>query len=277
MRHGTFCVLGLVLGILAADSVCSAAELFSNSTDTISIAGNTVVSDQATFEATVEFTSTSYIGGFYSNNSPGSGVIFNAWQSAEEDEALAILDGGIAFGSAVPLNFPIGLYGGSLTTGEWYDIAWDYDGSQQRLYVNGTLVASTEVSGAITTGSDAIAAVGAIYRDGSINQSFLGEIQSLRISDASLYSGNSYSATLGDFSDNSSTVLLYDFDNPPSGQTVTDLSGNGHTGTLGTGFVGATSPTFVSVPEPTTTVLLGAVAGVCCLRRHKRQRCPQSR
>jgi hypothetical protein len=263
MRQGTLRVLGLVLAILSVGPVCSAAFLFSNSTDTISVAGNTVLGDQATYEASVEFNSTSYPTGIYG----GGGNIYNAWQFAAEDERLTISDGGSASAYGFPVGYPNSLQGGTLTTGVWYDLAWVYDGSQERLYINGSLVASMAGSGTIGSGSSAVAAVGAIFRDGTIAQSFLGEIQSLRISDVARYAGSSYTPTFGDFSDDASTLLLYDFDSAPIGQTITDLSGNGHTGTLGTGFVGATSPTFVSVPEPASATLLGLVAGVCCLRR----------
>jgi hypothetical protein len=268
MRHRTFCVPGLVLAILAAGSVCSAAELFSNSTDTISVAGNPVGSTQVTYEATVEFNSTSYSG-------PSGGWIFNAWQFGSQEESMGIVNGGIIQSYAYDLNSTaLQSSLSSVTTGTWYDLAYVYDGSQERLYIDGTLEASRSASGNIRSGNSVTSAVGAIFRDGFTNPSFLGEIQSLRISDVARYFGNSYAnTTYGDFSDDSSTLLLYDFDSAPTGNTITDLSGNGHTGTLGTGFQGATSPTFaVRVPEPASAGILVVTIGVGLLRRRRVQR-----
>jgi hypothetical protein len=53
-----------------------------------------------------------------------------------------------------------------------------------------------------------------------------------------------------------------------AGSQLADLSGNGHTGTLGVGFAGATAPEILSaVPEPGTWALLLAGAGLLGLRR----------
>jgi hypothetical protein len=42
------------------------------------------------------------------------------------------------------------------------------------------------------------------------------------------------------------TLVLYNFDEPPGNRVLKDLSGSGHTGTLGTGLPGATSPSLVA-------------------------------
>jgi hypothetical protein len=75
----------------------------------------------------------------------------------------------------------------------------------------------------------------------------LGDIDALRVSSTARYTGSSFSPPVGDFSSDASTLLLYNFNDPPGSMTVTDSGPNGWTGTLGVGFAGATSPGIVSV------------------------------
>jgi hypothetical protein len=142
-------------------------------------------------------------------------------------------------------------------TGVWYDLAYVYNGSQESVYVDGSLVESRSAGGDIGIGGSAIMSIGAMFRDGGIAPSFIGDIQSLRISEIARYSGDSYSASMSDFTNDPSTLLLYNFDQlTPGSTTIDDLSGNDHTGTFGVGFAGATSPTIV-VPEPASSSLFG--------------------
>jgi hypothetical protein len=257
-------VASFVLLILLQGSASRAALLFSKGTDTISVSGNTVQTAQATYEATILLNSTTYVGGIHN----GAGVIFNAWQIANEDEALAVENGGLGYANVYPVDFPQSIAGGSMSIGNWYDLAVVYDGSQERLYINGTQVASQAAHGTVGSGSSIIAAVGAINRE-LFCPSFLGEIQSLRISNVARYSGSTYTPVLADFSNDASTELLYNFDTAPVGGQVTDLSGNGHTGTLGVGFSNATSPTFIALPEPSGIVFACACGASLLLRRRR--------
>jgi hypothetical protein len=252
----------VIAGILSLSTFAHAAYVqFSNPTDTLSVAGNTVLTDQATYEAIVSLNSTSYPGDYVDTAGPATptGNIFTCWQGDYEDERLGIGNGGTVAAYSYPVNFGSLFYAGSLTTGVWYDLAYVYDGSQERIYVDGSLVGSRSASGDIGSGSSNIMSIGAMFRDGGTSPSFIGDILSLRISDDARYSGSSYSASMSDFTDDPDTLLLYDFDQLSAGSTtIDDLSGNDHTGTFGVGFVGATSPTVV-VPEPSTVALLGAV------------------
>ena len=96
---------------------------------------------------------------------------------------------------------------------------------------------------------------------------FLGLIDSLRLSNVARYSGNSFVPTIGNLSPDANTLLLFNFDESPGSTTIADLSGNGHTGTLATGFREATPPTLS--PEPGGATMIG-VAVAAMLRRRPR-------
>jgi hypothetical protein len=150
---------------------------FTRSTDTISSAGNTVFTNQATYEVIFSPTSTS------------GGGIWNTWQAGTQDDGIAEnnLDAEAYTYPASPSFFIVG----GLSVGNWYDVAYVYDGSQERTYINGVLAASRAASGSVGIGTSNTMNVGAIFRDGTIASSFLGDIVSLRISDTARYSGNS--------------------------------------------------------------------------------------
>lgn len=211
------------------------------------------MSSQVTYEAIVSLNSTSYPGDYVDTAGPpnAAGIVFTSWEADYEDQRFGIGDGGSVFVYSYPTNYGGDAFtAGNLTPGVWYNLAYVFNGSEENIYVNGGLVGSQSASGNIGIGASAITSIGAMFRDGGIDPSFLGDIQSLRISDVARYSGSSYTPTFSDFTDDSSTLLLYDFDQlSPGATSIDDLSGNGHTGTFGVGFTGATSPTVV-VPEP---------------------------
>jgi hypothetical protein len=245
-----------------AKSATAGYALFDHPTDTISVAGDTSLSSEATFEATVLFTTT-----------PSAfGRIFNEWTNGQEDKDLSLDAGPVLRGFAYPVGGIPLLAPATLTLNQWHHFAYVYDGAQERLYLDGSLAASRASSGLIANGNGN-PFVGAIFRDGGIASSFLGLIDTLRISDDARYSGVSFSAPTGDLSSDANTLLLYNFDEAPGSTTISDLSGNGHDGTLGTGFDGATSPTFTStVPEPSTLFLSGfGVALAACAGARKRR------
>ncbi len=212
---------------------------FSKTTDTISVLGNVVLGTNATYEGVVAPRSTNL------------GVVWNAWQNSQEDEQFGLVSGPGVYGFS-DLSSPSPISGGSLTLGVWHHIAYVYDGSQERLYVDGTNVASRPASGTIPSGSANIMAVGAIWRSSQsgspVYPSFVGDIKSLRISTTARYSGDSFTPVFGYFNSDASTALLYNFDESVGSTNISDLSGNGHSGTLGIGFSGATSPEFVGSP-----------------------------
>jgi hypothetical protein len=170
-----------------------------------------------------------------------------------------------------------GFAAGNLTTSVWYDLAYVFNGSQENIYVDGNLVGSQSAGGEIGIGTDNLMAIGAMFRDGGTAPSFIGDIESLRISDVARYSSDSYPASMSDFADDPSTLLLYDFDRlSPDSSSIPDLSGNGHDGVFGVGFDGATSPVVV-VPESSTFTLF-SIAFVAAIIRQKSnfaKQCPK--
>jgi hypothetical protein len=267
MKLGHFgCVAfaGLVLMSIGSAQAGQYA-IFSQPTDTISVAGNLALTNQATYEATVLLNSTSY-------PTYGYGTIFESLQGDFEDEHFAIGNSGTAWGYSYPVNFNTAIQGGALATGVWYNLAYVYDGSHERIYVNGNLAASRAAGGNILQGPSNTMSIGANFPIGTVSgPSFIGEIQSLRISDTARYDGSSYTATLNDFTSDPSTLLLFNFDQLPVGSTtISDLSGNGHNGTFGVGAPDATSPSLSVVPEPTGASML-AVGAISLLARRPRR------
>jgi Concanavalin A-like lectin/glucanases superfamily len=209
---------------------------FDQVSDTIQASGQTVMGTTATFEARV----------FLPSGHSGTGRIYNEWESALEDKVLVVgtnLVTGFAFSTALIMNSftPV-------SEDAWHHVAFVHDGpgSEQRLYLDGVKIASQAASGDI---ADAAGSpfIGAIFRDGAQNSSFLGYLDTVRLSDNARYSGDSFTAPTGDLSDDDNTLLLFnfaaeDFTFAGGMATVADLSGNGHTGTFGTGFGTATYP-----------------------------------
>jgi len=157
-----------------------------------------------------------------------------------------------------------------LTLGTTHHLAYVYDGSEERLYLDGQLQESRSATGNVGDGSG-LPHIGAIFRDGSISSSFIGYLDTLRISDIARYTTDNFSPLIGDLNSDNNTLLLYNFTESLGSSTVFDLSGNGHTGTLGAGFSGATSPTFSApVPIPAAVWLLGSgLVAFVGLRRKK--------
>jgi hypothetical protein len=233
--------LGVLHALLVASvslgQVPDGALHFDETTDNIQVAGHTVLATAATFEARL----------FFPSGSGGAGMVFNEWTFGAEDKQLQAGPDrlrGYTFNTA-----PVLQHLTTLTADVWHHVAFVYDGGlgEQRLYLDGAKVAAQVTSGDIGNSDGNGPFVGSIFRDGLVVSSFRGYLDTLRISDVARYSGDSFTAPSGDLGDDADTVILYNFDESDfafaGGQaTVADLSGNGHTGTLGVGFDGATVP-----------------------------------
>ncbi len=234
--------LVLAAGGAQAQSAGSAA-FFDENTDTIQVSGQTVIDTTSTYEAVISFPSDG-----------SGGNVFNEWTNFQEDKTLYVSPSptnitGFNFGSSAG---ELRADGFELSTDTWHHVAYVDDSSQERLYLDGTLVASQANGNGDVGDSTGLAHVGAIFRDGAVRSGFVGYIDSLRISDVARYSGESFTAPTGDLASDTDTLLLYNFNDPAGSTTVTDSSGNGRTGTLGAGFGGATSPELGATPCSTS-------------------------
>jgi len=227
---------------LVGAQLCNAQVAhFDQITDTIAFAGDTTLGTAATFEAVLTLSDSDF----------NHASVFFEQSSGREDKRL-YLNASSLGGNAVnvPLN-PTGLQAAvPISFNVFHHIAFVRDGGEERVYLDGGLVASRTVTGDIGNWPQADSwypgAIGASVFDRTTvpARSFIGCLETVRVSDTARYSGTSFTAPTGDLTTDANTLLLYNF-NPEeiSGNTVTDLSGNGHSGTFGTGFTGATSPT----------------------------------
>ena len=248
----------LALGALPVPTANANFVFFDAITDSIQINGQTNLTSTSTYEALVR-------------PSPGSSgeIIYNEWTFAQEDKQFSVLSGSVR-----GYNFPgatLLIGSTSVTPNVWHHVAFVDDGSDERVYLDGNLLASQTGNASIGNGNG-IAHIGAIDR-GIIYNSFLGYMDSFRISDIARYSGSSFSAPSGNLSNDGNTVLLYNFQDNPLGTTVADSSASGFDGQLGVGFSGVTSPEFVSVvPEPAQYgAILALFAGLISLRHSRSQ------
>jgi hypothetical protein len=168
-----------------------------------------------------------------------SGTVFNEWTNSAEDKFLAAGPSAI-FGYNYPNVGSTFIASATVTTGVWHHIAFVYDGAQERIYLDGSLLMSRAAN--LNVGdSGGVAQVGSIARP-SCNNSFIGLIDWLRISTVARYSGASFtppSEPTGTGELN--TELLYKFNEAPGSTAVTDDGAHGYTGTLGVS--GCSSPT----------------------------------
>jgi len=260
----SFVVFSLACFCLQTDGVSADIVEFDDVTDTISVNAFPNMSSSTTIEAVVKF----------DTSSSGGGMIYNQWRNFQEDKAFAFdatsnqLVGYLNIGSPVFAGGPVGL-------DKWRHLAYVYDGSEERLYVDGQLVASQSSSGDIPDGtSGRQTVIGAIDRSVAppdfFRNSFIGEMESLRISSVTRYSGASFTPHSGDFLLDSDALLIFNFDETPGSNSVTDLV-SGAVGTFGVGFGGATSPFIMSgVPEPSSGFLLSIVGTGLFLKRSRR-------
>jgi DNA-binding SARP family transcriptional activator len=228
---------------------------FDATTDTIAIAGQTVLGTAATFEARVSI------------DVGGSGSVYFEQANGREHKQLALSETSVSgMGFTLPSNQTSLSAGVAVSTGVFHHIAFVRDGGEERIYFDGLLLTQRSAVGDIDDDGSSTPAVGAqLFQDTSfLARSFIGQIDTLRISNVARYSGASFSAPLGDLGTDEGTLLLYNFGAADlAGSQLADLSGNGHTGTLGVGFAGATAPEILSaVPEPGTWALLLAGAGL---------------
>ena len=213
--------------------------VFDELTDTVAVNAFPDMGNSMTIEVVIRFNS--------ANMSPG--VIYNQWRDFQEDKLLVYDAVNNQVGGYLNIGSMI-LSGGPVGQDVWTHVAYVYDGSQERIYASGVLVASQNSSGSIPNGDSLrITSLGAIFRDNSIQPSFIGEMDSLRISSTARYFGNSILPHEGDFQFDADALLIFNFDEAPGSTTINDLV-YGATGSFGVGFESATHPEIVSIFVP---------------------------
>jgi hypothetical protein len=211
-------------------------------TDTILVNGHTTLGTQATFEARIWVFGTA------------STYIYNEHAPSQEDKMLAA-GATTAWGFAWPNNPSTVLQATTCYTREqWQHVAYVLDGTEERLYLDGELIATRLASGDIgdSESSQSFAAIGAIKRAdlAEFRPGFLGVLDSLRISDVAVYEGETFDPPTGDLAAGPNTVLLFNFNEPTGSAEITDESGRNITGTLGVGFPEATPPELTDTLPP---------------------------
>lgn len=199
---------------------------FQQPTDTIRLSAQTIIGAAATIEAVV-----------WLDGPASAGVLFDEWTDNAEDKRL--LTGPNQLQGYGLLSQGVVEYDGQVVTDRWHHVAFVYDGSMQRMFLDGQLVANHPGTGSFSNASG-LGHLGATPQPGL--SSFRGFLESFRISSVARYTGSGFVPPLRDMSADASTLVLYNFDDAAGSSSVVDSSGNGNHGALGIGVVGATSP-----------------------------------
>jgi len=246
--------LCIAFAVLCLTQIASAQyALFDEGTDTIRVEGHTVLSTQATYEARFQLHGV-------------GGRMFNEWQDGQEDKSMHVTpDEFWAFAFPVnrgnsALSAPV-----AITSDQWHHIAYVYDGTEERLYLDGELQTLRAGTDDVWNSTGSTSSIGAFLREG-LRTSFIGLLDTIHISNTARYAGVSFTPPMGDLSPDASTQLLYNFNEPHGSLSITDLGPGAIVGTFGQGFTGATSPQLV--PEPAGAVLMAVSIGFGILRRH---------
>lgn len=227
--------------VLCQTSTVATAQYawFARNTDSIAVDGQTVLSSQATYEAVFMLPSSLHSGG----------SVFGEQTSGQEHKSLSVSIFHVG-GSAWP-NSSISVTDPELVSlDSWHHVAVVFNGSELRLYVDGRRLQSQAATSLIGNGPRP-GAIGAFIVNAGTSSpqfkpSFVGYLDSIRISKTARYSGLSFTPPMGDMTSDTNTVLLYNFNDPTDSTTVADGSPLSLTGTLGVGFAGATSPRIIS-------------------------------
>ena len=217
--------------------------VFDSNTDSIALAAGTTIGTTMTIEAVFAPTSTT------------NGSLFFEQLDGQEGKSLAA--------SGIGLS-GFGFASGSITTSfsanatvaprVFHHVAYVRDGAEERIYLDGVRVAVRAVTNAdisdAANNSAALPAIGAgrYFPQVLVEPSFIGVLDSIRVSSVARYTGATITSQTGDMATDANTLLLMNFDLADvTGDVVADLSGNGRNGTLGATFSGATKPAIVAI------------------------------
>lgn len=239
MRQPRHILLTTIVFIQTASVASAQYAWFARNTDTISVGGQTILGDACTIEAVFMLPGSHHSGG----------SIFDEWVLQQEEKYLSVsfqTIGGVAF----PNDYlEVTEQRSLISLDQWHHVAFVCNGSEARIYLDGVRIQSRPASSPIGNGPGQ-AAIGYAPRDGSDFPSFIGFLDSIRVSGNARYSGLSFPPPAGDLAPDADTLLLYNFNDAPGSATVADESALDRTGVLGTGFPGATAPKLIAeLPE----------------------------
>ncbi len=226
----------------------SGCVVFSRPTDTISINGHTLVTNQITIEAEI-LISSALPAPTYSE-----ARIFEEELSGQCDKqlwaSLGIIGGGTWVGDNPNTLITVANPGANDV---WHHLAFVHDSNEDRIYLDGLELGTLDFSGdpSIANSPDSGMSIGAtgVYAP-YVAGSFIGAIQWVRVSCVARYSGASVTPPVAVPSSDAFAQILFDFSQVGPGTSIVyDLSPNQFTGTVAVGFSGATAPSFV-LPTP---------------------------
>ena len=234
----------LSLAIAVQVTACAQYAWFGRHTDSIRVPGQTVLDRTATYEARILMPRDHAHGGF----------VYDEYTDGKEDKRLSAGPFQIAGGSypqsvnAAPKGIVFAQT--RLEPDVWHHLAFVSDYDEERLYLDGTLIAAMPRSQAIGNAAGE-ARVGAIQRSGGgqtdgVEGGFIGYVDYVRVSRVPRYNGPRFAIPVGDLASDADTLLLYNFNDPASSDIVADESPLQRHGTLGSSFSGATRPMLVS-------------------------------
>jgi hypothetical protein len=276
---GAFARTAALLLVLVAQGSWAGVALFQRPTDTIRLSSPTTLGTSATLEARI----------LYAPGYKGGQDLYREWVDSVEDKHLAVTPTGFAveFHDVGPtLSTPA-----LVSLGAWHHVAAVYDGTSVSLYLDGMRVATEPASGSVANGASLPIFGGGVYEYPTAN-GFVGYVDWFRVSSVARYGGVSFSPPSAQPASDSSTVLLFHFDEAPGSTSAADQSSHHNHGTLGIGAPGATSPVFTydplgpppaasgpaGIPALADSLLVWlaaalAAAGGLRLRRRKKRTC----
>lgn len=214
--------------------------LFNGHKDTIMITKSTVFQDECTYEARFYIPK-------YASNKELMGYIFSEVTDGSEYKLLYVYPGGIVTDN-IDLRLAAQV---KLDRDRWHHLAFVQGGGEARLYFDGQLLITRFIPIDLRIGNgNRSGYVGAAKWN---TLSFLGNLDSLRLSNIVRYRGDKFDPPTGKMQPDEHTVLLYNFELEDyflgtRYLWIKDLSGSDRHGILGTGIDDATAPTIV-IPE----------------------------
>ena len=188
------------------------------------------------------------------------------WIDAATNQWCHILDKTSAYAASLSYGKPASFLqdiGGWWTpsvspapTGQWVQMAIQYNGSNQRIYIDSVLVSERWILGTINETNNRNLLIGAGVSGSTPAYWFNGKIDEIRVSNCARYNTIQDTAY---FSLDTNTIALWRF-NEGSGATVLDASGKGYTGTIqnsmdwsagkyGNALFGNANNEYVSIPR----------------------------